>query len=185
VTGASQILNPYGPDGDERPPVPLTTREGYAVLEQEVGSSVYDIYLQVSSRQFGRYVKDSSAPGDRWRSNRNVQPFLKNHQEVYDGRVAIDWDPDFDLISTIAENACGLNPNPADSDGDGILDTKADKNKNGRWDTGRPTRARELYGGSRLKASFHGIQIEGRIASPDAFARLPRESATSPVDSRC
>jgi hypothetical protein len=75
--------------------------------------------------------------------------------------------------------------NETDSDGDGILDTKEDKNKNGRWDAGMPARARELNGGSRLKASFHGIQIEGRTASADAFARRPRGKATSPVDSRC
>jgi hypothetical protein len=123
VTGASQILNPYGPNGDERPPVPLTTPEGYAVLQKEVSGSTYDIYLQVGPTQYERFVKESSAPGDWSTANRSVQSFLKEHQEVYDGRVAIDMDPDFDLISTIAENACGLNPNSNDTDGDGITDT--------------------------------------------------------------
>ena len=48
--------------------------------------------------------------------------FLKNHQEVYDGRGALSLDPDFDGVATDAENACGLNPNSNDTDGDGILD---------------------------------------------------------------
>jgi hypothetical protein len=89
VTGASQILNPYGPNGDERPPVPLTTPEGYAVLQKEVSGSTYDIYLQVGPTQYERFVKESSAPGDWSTANRSVQSFLKEHQESYNGRAAV------------------------------------------------------------------------------------------------
>ncbi|HEX9708675.1 MAG TPA: hypothetical protein VGB42_01660 [Candidatus Thermoplasmatota archaeon] len=116
ATGAGQIYNPYGPNGDERPPVPLTTPEGYAVLQKEEGSSVYDIYLQLGPTQYERFVKDSNAPGDWSESNRSQQAFLKNHQETYDGRVALDMDPDFDGISTIAEDLCNLNPDSNDTD---------------------------------------------------------------------
>jgi hypothetical protein len=82
--------------------------------------SAYDVYIEINSERYEWFVRNSNAPGDYSTSNRTVRSFLVNHQEVYDGRVAIDMDPDFDDISTLAENPCGLNPNSNDTDGDGI-----------------------------------------------------------------
>jgi hypothetical protein len=79
--------------------------------------------LQISDTRYERFGKDSQAPGDWSTSVRFEATFLRSHQETYDGRAAVDMDPDFDEVTTPAENACGMNPNNRDTDGDGITDT--------------------------------------------------------------
>ncbi|HKZ60404.1 MAG TPA: hypothetical protein VJ547_11265, partial [Candidatus Thermoplasmatota archaeon] len=100
----------------------LKTPEGYPVQFAGPTSGAYDIYIQVSASRYEHFVDSTSAPSDWSSSNRTVQSFLASRQETYDGRVAVDMDPDFDDITTPAENACGMNPNSDDTDGDGIRD---------------------------------------------------------------
>lgn len=117
VVGACIIPNPYGVPGTQIDDwVELATPEGYGVYKAQNGSE-WDIYLRVSGSHFALFTKDGTAPGDWDASNRTNRTFLKNHQEVYGGRAATSLDPDFDGISTIEENKCGLNPNSNDTDG--------------------------------------------------------------------
>lgn len=116
------VRNPYGPSVPEyRSIIDLKTPEGYAVY-YDGSVSPHAIYIQISASHWEKYTKDSDEPGDYSDSMWFEPDFLKNHQETYDGRVATDMDPDFDDVTTLAENPCGMNPNNNDTDGDGILD---------------------------------------------------------------
>jgi hypothetical protein len=66
-------------------------------------------------------------------------------------------DPDFDEISTIAENGCGLNPNSNDTEGDVIMDGIEDAHKNGPWDPGETNRLGEHGdGGTAVETCLGG-----------------------------
>jgi hypothetical protein len=122
--GGTPVRNPYGPSPDVyKSIVDLKTPEGYDVYYNATeDSNAGAVYIRVNGAQWERFTKSSDEPGDYSTNVRFDPSFLKNHQETYDGRVAVDMDPDFDGVTTPAENLCGLNPNNNDTDGDGILD---------------------------------------------------------------
>jgi hypothetical protein len=100
---------------------PATVVEFVPTAESSNGSA-WDIYIRIASGAYELFTKDAGTPGDWDTGNRSNRSFLKNHQESYDGRKATSLDPDFDGVSTLDENKCGLSPIDNDTDDDGILD---------------------------------------------------------------
>ena len=97
----------------------LTTPEKYQVYYNG-SASPPRIYIQVSATQWERFDKDTDEPADWSEEVRFDADFLKNKQETYDGRVALNPDTDFDGVTNMAEVACGTNATNNDTDGDGL-----------------------------------------------------------------
>jgi hypothetical protein len=109
--------------GDDEPydPVPVRTREGYNVKVDSYDEDI--IYIETSPGVYAKYIQDDECGAvTSILSVSTPTNYVKNHQESYEYRKALNTDSDFDGIINAVENENELNPLDRDSDDDGVMD---------------------------------------------------------------
>ncbi|UCG68187.1 MAG: VCBS repeat-containing protein, partial [Thermoplasmata archaeon] len=144
----TQLISKYKPLS--RPNIPVLTYEGYEIYVKSTAPHTW-AYIKLAEDDYAVYQLDVGI-SDTYKDHIfsvtiNTDPpyggihnFVKDHQETYDGRPALDDDQDSDGIRNGVESWYGTNPLDADSDDDGIIDSlefywKQDSDNDGKWVT--------------------------------------------------